>query len=159
MKSIVADWERQGSKMRSTMPFTIRYAETDMMGVVHHANYVLYFEDARTKLLDDLGYPYARIEEEGYMSPVVSVELHYGKPLRYAQKPIVRTRVACVTPMKVTFGYEIFESVEAMEAGEKPNCSGQSVHCIVEVASFKPVSMKKATPELFELYKSTVEEG
>lgn len=159
MKSIVADCERLGSRMRSTMPFTIRYAETDMMGVVHHANYVLYFEDARTKLLEDLGYPYSRIEEEGYLSPVVSIELHYGKPLRYAQKPVVRTCVVAITPMKVTFAYEVFESTEAMEAGEKPNCTGRSTHCIVEAASFKPVSMKKAAPELFERYKNAVEEN
>lgn len=134
------------------MPFAIRYGETDMMGVVHHANYVLYFEDARTRLLEELGYPYEQIEREGFMSPVVSVELHYGKPLRYGDKPVVRTRVAGVSQMKVTFSYEIFASREALEAGEKPNCSGQSVHCIVEAASFKPVSMKKATPELYRLY-------
>ena len=140
------------------MPFTIRYGETDMMGVVHHANYVLYFEDARTRLIEELGYPYEQIEREGFMAPIVSVELHYGKPLRYGDKPVVRTRVAAVSPMKVTFSYEIFESREALEAGEKPNCSGQSVHCIVEAASFKPVSMKKATPELYRLYREALAE-
>ena len=88
-----------------------------MMGVVHHANYVLYFEDARTRLLEELGYPYEQLEREGFMSPVVSVELHYGKPLRYGDKPVVRTRVAALTQMKVTFAYEIFESAEAMESG------------------------------------------
>lgn len=143
--------------MRSVMPLTIRYAETDMMGVVHHANYIVYFEDARTRFLDDLGYPYARIEEQGYMSPVVSVEAHYGKPLRYGQRPVVRTKVSALTQMKVTFSYEVFESAEAMEAGEKPNCTGVSVHCLVGAASFKPVSMKKATPELFALYEEALE--
>ena len=145
-------------QMPCIMPFAIRYGETDMMGVVHHANYVLYFEDARTRLLEELGYPYEQLEREGFMSPVVSVELHYGKPLRYGDKPVVRTRVAAVSLMKVTFSYEIFESREALEAGEKPNCSGQSVHCIVEAASFKPVSMKKATPELYRLYREALAE-
>ena len=98
------------------MPFAIRYGETDMMGVVHHANYVL-----------------------------------------YGDKPVVRTRVAALTQMKVTFAYEIFESAEAMESGAKPNCSGQSVHCIVEAASFKPVSMKKAAPKLYALYQEALE--
>ena len=138
------------------MPFAIRYGETDMMGIVHHANYVLYFEDARTRLLEELGYPYERIEREGFQSPVVSVELHYGKPLHYGDKPVVRTKVAALTQMKVVFSYEIFESQEAMESGAKPGCSGKSVHCIVEAATFKPVSMKKATPELYLLYQEAL---
>lgn len=139
------------------MPFAIRYGETDMMGVVHHANYVLYFEDARTRLLEELGYPYEQLEREGFMSPVVSVELHYGKPLRYGDKPVVRTKVAALSQMKVTFAYEIFESTEEMDSGAKPNCSGRSVHCIVEAASFKPVSMKKAAPKLYALYQEALE--
>ena len=138
------------------MPFAIRYGETDMMGIVHHANYVLYFEDARTRLLEELGYPYERIEREGFQSPVVSVELHYGKPLHYGDKPVVRTKVAALTQMKVVFSYEIFESQEAMESGAKPSCSGKSVHCIVEAATFKPVSMKKAIPELYLLYQEAL---
>lgn len=140
------------------MPFAIRYGETDMMGIVHHANYVLYFEDARTRLLEELGYPYERIEREGFQSPVVSVELHYGKPLHYCDKPVVRTKVDALTQMKVVFSYEIFESREAMESRAKPNCSGKSVHCIVEAATFKPVSMKKATPELFLLYQEALDD-
>lgn len=139
------------------MPFSIRYAETDMMGVVHHANYVLYFEDARTDFLEKLGYSYVRLETDGYMSPVVSMELHYGKPLRYGQQPVVRTEVKALSAMKVTFSYEVFECEEAMEAGERPNCTGESVHCIVEAASFKPVSMKKAAPDLYRLYQEALE--
>ena len=68
----------------------------------------------------------------------------------------MRTKVAALTQMKVVFSYEIFESREAMESGAKPNCSGKSVHCIVEAASFKPVSMKKATPELYLLYQEAL---
>lgn len=144
--------------MESLTPITVRYGETDMMGVVHHANYVLYFEDARTKLLSGLGFPYHEIEEAGFMSPVVSVQLNYAKPLRFGDSPVVRTRVANVTPMKVTFAYEVFESMQAMNAGERPNCSGTSVHCLVDAATFKPVSMKKATPDLYECYQAAMRE-
>ena len=64
----------------------VRYAETDAMGVVYHANYLLYFEVARTDFLEKIGYPYARIESEGLMSPVVDVHLKYGSPLRYSSR-------------------------------------------------------------------------
>lgn len=145
--------------MRSIMPFTIRYSETDMMGVVHHANYALYFEDARTRFLDDLGYPYAQIEDEGYMSPVVSLSLSYGKPLRYGKdKPLVVTTLIAVSHMKATFHYEVFESEEAFAGKAKPNCTGESQHCLVDATSFKPVNMRKATPKLFELYQKALEQ-
>ena len=58
--------------MRVCTPITIRYAETDMMGIVYHANYLLYFEDARTAFLEAIGFPYRVIEEAGYLSPDVS---------------------------------------------------------------------------------------
>ena len=78
--------------MRVCTPITIRYGETDMMGVVYHANYLLYFEDARTAFLEALGYPYARIEEAGLMSPVTHMECDYREPLRYGEGAVVRTR-------------------------------------------------------------------
>ena len=56
--------------MKVCTAIPVRYAETDKMAVVYHANYLLYFEDARTRFLEELGYPYARIEQAGYMSPV-----------------------------------------------------------------------------------------
>lgn len=63
--------------MKVCTAIPVRYAETDKMAVVYHANYLLYFEDARTRFLEELGYPYARIEQAGYMSPVVSFEVRY----------------------------------------------------------------------------------
>ncbi len=60
--------------MRVCTPITIRYAETDMMGIVYHANYLLYFADARTRFLEAIGFPYAHIEQAGYLSPVTHFE-------------------------------------------------------------------------------------
>ena len=57
--------------MKNVTPLTIRYAETDMMGVVYHANYLLYMEDARTAFLEALGIPYHTMEDAGIMSPVL----------------------------------------------------------------------------------------
>ena len=79
--------------MRVCTPITIRYAETDMMGIVYHANYLLYFEDARTRFLEAIGFPYDHIEQAGYLSPVTHFECDYGAPLRYGDTAVVRTRV------------------------------------------------------------------
>ena len=80
-----------------------------MMGIVHHANYPLYFEDARTAFLEAVGFPYRRVEEAGYLSPVVDLAVEYGEPLRYGDVAVVRTRVASSRPTRTVYAYEVFK--------------------------------------------------
>lgn len=142
--------------MRVCTPITIRYAETDMMGVVYHANYLLYFEDARTAFLEALGFPYNLIEESGYMSPVVNFTVNYGAPLHYGEQALVRTRIISSRPTKTVYAYEVFKKDQDIET-EKPCCTAQSTHCLVDVKTFKPVSLKRNMPGLFARYASVVE--
>ena len=142
--------------MKVCTAIPVRYAETDKMAVVYHANYLLYFEDARTRFLEELGYPYARIEQAGYMSPVVSFEVHYGEPLRYADVAIVRTWVSESRGTKTTYSYEVFKQGDDMEVA-KPCVTGTSTHCLVDANTFKPVSIKRTLPELFDLYERVCE--
>lgn len=144
--------------MRDVMPFSIRYAETDMMGVVHHANYLLYFEDARTHFLQQAGLPYDQIEARGLMSPVVSVDVKYGRSLRYGDEPVIETWVSRVSPFKVSYSYVVYASEQDRKENARPACSGTSVHCLVDAETFKPVSMKAAASDLYELYRSNLEE-
>ena len=66
--------ERASASMHRHTPIKVRYGETDMMGVVYHANYLLYFEDARIDFLDAVGFSYNEcIEQQGYMSPIHDV--------------------------------------------------------------------------------------
>ncbi len=138
--------------MRVCTPITVRYAETDKMAVVYHANYLLYFEDARTDFLEKLGYPYKLIEDAGYISPVLNFSVSYGKPLRYGDNVIIRTWISKSTPMKTTYSYEVFVQGQDIEH-DRPYCTAQSTHCLVEEGTFKPVSIKRATPKLYELYE------
>lgn len=142
--------------MRVCKPITIRYAETDMMGIVYHANYFLYFEDARAHYLEQLGFPYDQLESCGYQSPVVNVTCNYGAPLHYGDRPLIVTYVSDISATRVTYSYEVYRDEETREKG-KPNCSGSSVHCLVDTASFRPVSMKKAVPDLYAKYCEAVE--
>ena len=68
---------------RSEIDVEVRYAETDQMGVVHHANYVIWFELARTSLCALSGFHYAEIEALGYLLMVTGVEVRYHRPARY----------------------------------------------------------------------------
>ena len=86
--------------MISESRIRVRYAETDRMGIVYHANYLVWFEIARSEFLEKLGFPYEEMEKAGYMSPVADVQLSYGMPLTYGDTAIVRTRVTKLTPAK-----------------------------------------------------------
>lgn len=142
--------------MRVCTPITIRYGETDMMGIVYHANYLLYFEDARAAFLEELGFPYERIEQAGYLSPVFHMECDYRKPLRYGDIAIVRTRIVQIRPTKTVYAYEVFQKGQDFEV-DKPLATGRSTHCLVDSQTFKPVSIKKAIPDLYERYLRVVE--
>lgn len=62
--------------------FPIRYYETDQMGIVHHSNYIRFFECARNVMMEELGYPIQKCEEDGVTIPVVSVECHFKHPAK-----------------------------------------------------------------------------
>ena len=143
--------------MKNVTPLTVRYAETDMMGVVYHANYLLYMEDARTAFLEALGFPYKIMEDAGFMSPVVTVSINYGTPLRYGDKAIMVTWVSKSSSVKTTYNYAIYPEGANIHQ-DKPLLTAESVHCVVRRDTFEPVSIKREFPELFEAYKRVIEE-
>ena len=71
----------------------VRYAETDRMGLLHHANYLVYFEQARTELLRALGTTYKDLEDKGFLLVLTKVEVRYRKPAQYDDLLTVRTTV------------------------------------------------------------------
>ena len=60
-----------------------RYYETDQMGIIHHANYIRWMEEARIDMLNQMAYPYRRFEEMGYISPVLHAECQYKKSVKF----------------------------------------------------------------------------
>ncbi|MCB0425163.1 MAG: thioesterase family protein [Flavobacteriaceae bacterium] len=85
----------------------IRYGETDQMGVVHHGNYALFLEMARTEWLRNLGISYKEMEENGTMLPVVSMSLNYKKSAFYDEVIKVKTQLVKEPTVKIEFAYEI----------------------------------------------------
>ena len=81
----------------------VRYAETDQMGVVHHANYLVYVEESRTRLMSEKGCSYAELERRGWALPVRRVEMRYRAPAYYEEELVVHTRVGKVGGASVTF--------------------------------------------------------
>jgi acyl-CoA thioester hydrolase len=90
-----------------TSTFRVRYAETDQMGVVHHAAYVVWFELGRTDYMRELGVSYADLERSGLFLAVAELQIRYGAPARYDDEIRVHTRVERIQSRAVTFGYEV----------------------------------------------------
>jgi acyl-CoA thioester hydrolase len=86
----------------------VRYAETDQMGVVHHANYLLYLEESRTALMAARGCSYAEVERSGWALPVRKAELRFRAPARYEDELVVCTWVERLGPASVTFASEVW---------------------------------------------------
>jgi acyl-CoA thioester hydrolase len=85
----------------------VRYAETDRMGLLHHANYLIYFEQARTELLRSLGITYRDLEDQGYLIVVTKIEIHYRRPARYDDLLTIRTTVERMTSVRIDHRYEV----------------------------------------------------
>ncbi len=148
--------EGAAEPMECLTEIEVRYAETDCMGVVYHANYLIYLEVARTEFLEKLGYPYCEIEKAGYMSPVLHVDLTYGSPFRYGDTVLVRTRVTKVTSVKTEYTCEMYLKGEDPTQC-KPHFKAVTHHCLVERDSFKVVSQKKVFPRLYKAYCDALE--
>lgn len=92
----------------------VRYAETDQMGVVHHASYLVYFEESRTSLMRDRGCSYAELERQGWALPVRRVQLRYRAPAFYEEELLVRTRVGRVGNASITFESEVVRASDGV---------------------------------------------
>lgn len=93
--------------MEATLEVEVRYAETDQMGVVHHAEFVVWFELARTRLCSKSGWHYSEIEELGYLLMVTGVEVRYRKPARYGETVELHCRVDKLQSRGVRFAYDV----------------------------------------------------
>lgn len=131
----------------STREIQLYYADTDMMGVIYHANYLKFFELGRTGLIEDLGYNYVSMEEAGFFAPVYDIQITYKKPLRYGDKAFVKTWVEHNDGIKTIYGYTITNGNDEVCA------EGTSTHIIVKKNNFRPTSFKKAFPEWFIKYE------
>lgn len=85
----------------------VRYAETDRMGLLHHANYLVYFEQARTELLRGRHASYKELEDQGYFLVVAKAEVKFKSPAHYDDVLTIRTTVARTSPVRLEHTYEV----------------------------------------------------
>jgi len=105
----------------------VRYAETDQMGVVYYANYLVWFEVGRSELMRQRGLDYKQMEiEEGCLMAVVEATARYKAPARYDDELIVQTTVTGVRGPVVRFSYQVLRAADGLLL-----CEGETVHVVV----------------------------
>jgi acyl-CoA thioester hydrolase len=104
----------------------VRYAETDQMGVVYHANYLVWFEVGRVEFIRQIGLDYASMERQGALIAVVEARARYKAPARYDEEILVRTTLAGFRGSIVRFRYAIVRASD-----ETLLCEGETTHIVV----------------------------
>ena len=100
------------SALTSASRVRVRYAETDTMGVVYYANYLVWFEVGRTDLLRDAGWSYRDMEADGYLLPVLEANCVYRQSAKYDEEIDVRTTGALLSPVRVKFTYDVVRHLD-----------------------------------------------
>lgn len=125
-----------------TYKHTVQYYETDKMGVTHHSNYIRFMEEARVSFLRSIGYSYEKMEEQGIVSPVVSISCDYKKPTTFADEIEISVSVLKLTRAKLTLSY-------TMTSNDVVVCVAQSSHCFLTPTG-RPMNIEKNCPHFYE---------
>ena len=124
-----------------------RYYETDQMGIIHHANYIRWMEEARIDMLNQMGYPYRRFEEMGYISPVLHAECEYKKSVKFDDEVKIVVSLQEFGKLKFTLRYDIYN----MSEGGALSACGTTRHCFLNSRTGLPVMMNKEMKEFSEV--------
>jgi acyl-CoA thioester hydrolase len=127
---------------RCTTDIEVRYAETDQMGVVHHANYLIWFEQARTDLCSLSGFHYAEIEQSGYFLVVTRFDLRLTSGAHYGDTVHVDCWLDRLASRLLRFAYEV-------RRGEESLARGTTEHIWVEIATGRPCRTPPLVAEPF----------
>lgn len=103
--------------IESRVQINVRYAETDMMGIVYHGNYLPWFEVGRTTLLKECGLPYRDLEAQGYHLPVIELGVKYHRPALYDDTITVITRLKERPSLRIHLEYEVLREEELLVTG------------------------------------------
>lgn len=125
----------------------VQYYETDQMQIVHHSNYIRWFEEARTHLMEELKYGYQEMENEGIVIPVLAVQADYKSMVRFGESVWVEALVTEFTGVKMVISYLVRDK----ETNEL-RTTGETKHAFLDKNSYRPISLKRKHKKLFDMF-------
>jgi acyl-CoA thioester hydrolase len=121
----------------------VQYYETDGMQIVHHSNYIRFFEEARLDFLEKIGVSYAEIERLGYVVPVLSVNADYKSMTHYGETLVICVKFEEFSGLRFAFTYRVYDS-----ESKTLRATGKTTHCYLKDG--KPVHLKRELPDLYQ---------
>lgn len=126
---------------------SVQYYETDRMGITHHSNYIRWMEEARINFLEQIGFEYTKLEEDGIISPVIGVECDYKTPTTFGDTVEIKVDIEEFKGVKLIVKYIMTKS-----SSKELVLVGKTKHCFVNKEN-KPIVLKKQFPELDQKLK------
>ena len=123
---------------------TVRYAETDMMGIVHHSRYYPWFEVARTEFIKKSGISYSEMEKMGILLPLTETGAKYHIGLKYEDEVLIKCSLVKLSVARCEFKYEVYKLPQMLLANE-----GKTCHGFVD-ENFMPINLKKKHPVVWD---------
>ncbi|HHV12690.1 MAG TPA: acyl-CoA thioesterase [Clostridiales bacterium] len=130
------------------------YYETDQMGIIHHANYIHWMEEARVDFMEQIGYSYERAVSTGIDFALLGISCEYKSMARFGDTINIQVSISDLSVTKMTVQYQMTDAVTG-----KLRFIGESTHCYFDSNRKRPVSLKKALPELYDLFSSLYASG
>ncbi|MDD7794320.1 acyl-CoA thioesterase [Clostridium sp. 'White wine YQ'] len=128
----------------SETKIVVRYAETDQMGIVHHSNYYIWFEQGRTDYIKGCNMSYSDMEERGILMPLAESSCKYIQGAKYEDELIIKSWVSHLSPVKVVFNYSVIR-----EKDQKEISKGSTVHAFVN-KDLRIMNIKKTHSDIYE---------
>lgn len=125
----------------------IQYYETDQMKIVHHSNYIRWFEEARVFMLEAYEMGYDKMERLGIVSPVLAAQAEYKSMSRFGEVVCIDVKLLHYNGIKFTLAYTVTDK----ETGVV-RCTGETKHCFLNEQG-KPLSLKRSYPEIHEAFE------
>jgi len=130
--------------MKSETKLRVRYSETDQMKIVHHSEYVKWFEVGRTDYIRALDKSYGEIEREGFYLPVIGVQVAYKAPAKYEDLVTIETRIHSYNGVRIKFHYKAIRDEDGAVLAE-----GFTEHCWT-TTDMRPVKLSRHWPDLHQ---------
>lgn len=138
--------------MKTIKPYqhNAKYYETDQMGIIHHSNYIRWFEEARIDYMNQIGLTYKKMEEDGIISPVLEINCKYLRMMYFDDIATINVYIKEYTGVRFMIEYEIYNQDNIL-------CTtGSSKHCFTD-RNGRPISLKKFKPEYDQLFKQFIQ--
>jgi acyl-CoA thioester hydrolase len=131
--------------MKTETRLTVRYAETDQMGIVHHSNYAVWFEAGRTDFLKKAGISYSDIEARGILLPLYEITCRYKSPAKYEDEISVFTSLKQLSRVRIILSYEVVHTESGRLLAE-----GETLHAWTD-CQLHPLNAERTAPDVYAL--------